>query len=974
MQPGGEAQERSIITVLSADIVGSTGHIAACDPDDAQVFFDRCFDHLRAAVEAAGGLLVSYEGDGGIAVFGWPGALEDHAEQACAAAWTIQHADPDARGPGGAPVRFRVGIHSGLAGLRQIRRRGRSRFNTVGAAVNIAAKLQKSAAPGTIVVSEDTVNLCGGRLDLTTHAAPDVEGVAPVRAFRLHGRPERVRYSEVARRYPDPIIGRREELTAVRARLPRAGARGASIALIGEAGIGKSRLAAAVAAEAEMADVRTLIFYGDALKRAAPFAPARALLTELLRLPDSVQRTRVRETLASVAAAPNDIDAIATLFTAPKGRAQEPARSFTPTQIARALTDVFETLALGRPTLLLIEDLHLIDPESRQFLRLLAETARAQDLCLLLTGRPEALSDAREIADTVLRLEPMPRRDMLELGRRVWPVDQVSVGMIDRAVDRADGVPFVLEELARSAEAGEAAFNALPQRVESVIHARLRRLPRRANGVARALSLLGEDVDVDLLRSVTGIATDGLLNDLAELERFALLHPVGGGAIRFRHQIIAEACANTIPRKRRAQLHQAAIAAIVARPSGATRRHAQLAFHAEGAGDDRAALGYLWEAAVEARGTAAAASLNLIFDRAHAVIARIGADAEKRYVDFVLMAFPSMLLLGEFDKMSAHLPKVMDLARRQGRPDKVANCQGQLGMLCWFEGRYEEGLAATQEGLATARALAAPALIFANQIMLANVLHGAGQIERALVELDSLREVLADVPEAERWGSPAIPHSTALSFTGWIMIETGRYAEALDFARRGLDVAVRLSDPYSQVMARNALGRCLLLMGRNQEAAECLATARDLAETNGYDATKANLTGHMATALARIGHTREAIAIAEACLAANLHRRTGQMEVYCLKAGYAEALARAGAWDAGLAVLDEALVIARRIDNPCLTASGLALRARLLTELAPADSRALADPRVRADLQEAAAIRRRHGLAAPSWLSEKSPA
>jgi class 3 adenylate cyclase/tetratricopeptide (TPR) repeat protein len=958
MKSGGDLQERSIITVLSADIVGSTGHIATIDPDDAQIFFDRCFDHLRGAIEAAGGLLVSYEGDGGIAVFGWPGALEDHAEQACTAAWTIQHSDPDARGPTGAPLRYRVGVHSGLVGLRQIRRRGRSRFNTVGAAVNIAAKLQKTAAPGTIVVSEETINLCSGGLELSAHQAPDVEGAPPVRAFQLHSRPQSVRYSEVARRYPAPIVGRAEELALLRTHLPRAGGQGASIAVIGEAGIGKSRLVAAVAAEAEASSVRTLVFYGDAQKLAAPFAPARALVTQLLRLPDAVQRLRLREALTTVGIGPPEIDAVATLFAAPKGRSQQQTGSFTLTQVARALRDVILTLVRGRSTLLLIEDLHLIDQESRQFLRLLAEGAPALELLLVVTGRPEAMPDAQEIAGAVLRLEPMPRRDMLALGRRVWPSSQLPSSLIDNAVDRADGIPFVLEELARSAEAGEAAFNALPQRVESVIHARLRRLPRRANGVARALSLLGEEVDVDLLRAVTGIATDGLLNDLAELERFALVHPIGGGGIRFRHQIIAEACANTIPRKRRMELHQAAIAALVGRTTVTAGRQMRLAFHAEGAGDDRAALSYLWEAAVEARGTAAAASLNMIFDRALDIIARIGGDAEKRYVDFVLMVFPSMLLLGEFDKMRGHLPRVMELARRHGRPDKVANGQGQLGMLCWFEGRYEEGLRATEEGLATARTLGSPALIFANQLMLANVLHGAGRIDRALAELESLLGVLADVPEAERWGSPAIPRSTALSFTGWIMIETGRHEEALAFAERGMEVAVRLADPYSQVMARNALGRCLLLMGRNQEAAECLAVAREIADTNGYDATKANLTGHMATALARIGRASEAITIAEECLSANLHLRTGQMEVYCLKAGYAEALVRVGRTSAGLAMTEQALVIARDISNPCLIASGLRLRARLVSEFSPGDSR------IAMDYEEASTIGRRHGLVA----------
>ena len=97
------APERRIITVLAADIVDSTGHIAASDPDDAQLLFDDCFEHLRGVIERWGGSLVNYGGDGGIATFGWPASLEDHADRACAAAWDIQHTNIGRTGPDGRP-------------------------------------------------------------------------------------------------------------------------------------------------------------------------------------------------------------------------------------------------------------------------------------------------------------------------------------------------------------------------------------------------------------------------------------------------------------------------------------------------------------------------------------------------------------------------------------------------------------------------------------------------------------------------------------------------------------------------------------------------------------------------------------------------------------------------------------------------------------------------------------------------------
>ena len=118
-----ETAERSIVTVLAVDTVNSTGHIAGDDPDDAQELLDRIFEHLDGTIRRAGGLMVNYSGDGGIAVFGWPNSMEDHADRACETAWLIQHPDTKSariRDMLNRPIRFRVGIHSGLVGLRRM--------------------------------------------------------------------------------------------------------------------------------------------------------------------------------------------------------------------------------------------------------------------------------------------------------------------------------------------------------------------------------------------------------------------------------------------------------------------------------------------------------------------------------------------------------------------------------------------------------------------------------------------------------------------------------------------------------------------------------------------------------------------------------------------------------------------------------------------------------------------------------------
>ena len=949
--------ERNIITVLAVDMVGSTRHVAACDPDDAQVFLDQWLDHIRSSVERVGGQIVHYAGDGGIAIFGWPSAYEDHADRACIAAWDLQR-HREATGPGGHPVHFRVGVHSGLVGLRKGGRNAIYRFDASGATVHVAAKLQQEASPGEVWVSAETAKLCRSPLDLTPHTKSPGISDWVIEIYRLNARPKDVDQNDVARRYQNPIVNRFEERQAIRERLPRMGGKSASIALIGEPGIGKSRLAAAAMSDALTSDARCYVFYGDPQRRTTSFAAARAFVGDILGTTSLSSDDHFRAALAELSVAASDRKALETLFIAAKSPSRQRFGDTTQTQIARALVNGFLASALGRPTLLLIEDLQWVDPESRHFLKLLARANASQPLCILLTGRPESSILAAEIADLIINLQPLSRTDMEAIGQQLWSKDR-SATVLARALDRADGVPFILEEFLRSADVTDAlSEQSLPQSVESVIHARLQRLSPKIKTFAQTLSLLGEEVEIQLATAVLGVDIGELLNTLFELDRFAFIHPLAGNAVRFRHQIIAEACANTMPREQRREIHRAAVQAITRRYPNLNGRYEQLAFHAGGAGDADAALGYLWEAAVEARRNAAASSLSLIYDRALKLIERLGAAAEEKYVDFGLMSFASMLQLGEFDKVNMHMPRIMELARRQGRAAQVCGAQSQLGMIYWFEGRYEEALRITSEGLITARALGSPALIFSNQAIMANVLYGMGHVDRAIAAMDELNEMLTGKLETARLGTPAGPKCMVLAFRSWFMNATGQYTEALEFASRALEIAVREQDLYGEVLARITMGRNLLMLRRNDQAVECLSIAREIVERNGYDTINANLTGAMATALARTGKAHQAVGLVEACIESGMHLRTGQVEVYYLYAGHAESLVRDGESERGMSTLDRALCIAKTIRNPWLMVECLGLRAQLLAETKPGA------PRVVEDLAEIRAICDRYGVIA----------
>jgi class 3 adenylate cyclase/tetratricopeptide (TPR) repeat protein len=951
--------ERCILTVLAVDTVDSTGHVADLDPDHAQELLDRIFDHLNRAVNQAGGLLVSYSGDGGVAVFGWPKPLEDHADRACEAAWRIQEPAAQAkplRSAEGQPVQFRVGVHSGLVSLRSMKRDVRTGINMVGGAVHLAAALQKSALPDKILLSSRTVNLCRSPLLLTPYDGVAALQKVRLKSYELCAPPPRETSQSIFRKYPFPFVGRELERRILRETL--SGERCSAVALIGEPGIGKTRLAAIAIDDARLKGMYVLSFCGDNQRQTTPFFAIRMLILQSLSLTPATDDGEILRAFSEAGAGEMKPSA-ATVMLEERSAQKPKAAPFTRTEVARDLIEIFDALKKDAPALVIIDDLQLLDPESVLCLRLIAKTKAGPRRWLLITGRPEASALARTLTDTVLKLGPLPREDMVELARNLWSGAMPRPSVVQRVLDRADGVPFVLEQIALSEGIENTDKESpLPDSVQSVIHARLNHLSAKGKAFAQALSILGEEVDVDLASRTFGMEKPMLLRRRSELERLSIVHPLIGNSIRFRHAIVAEACAETVPGARRQQIHRAAMEAILSTADGG-RHYERLAFHAEGACDDERALEYLWLSALRAHRSSASGSLNLTFKRAMQCAERVGAVAETRFVDFIVMAFAPLLQVGEFRSMSAFLPRAMELARRQSRRDKVCAVLCHMGMLSWFEGRYAEGRVQCEDALEIATDLGSLPLIFGSKLMLASVLHGMGEMACAIALLLELMDTLSGKLEAARLGAAAIPASVVRSYLCWFLAEVGRCEEGRAHGLRALEIARREGEPYSEVLSLLGLGRNFIKSRRDHDAVESLDLAYAMIERNGYDAGLPDAVGLLATALARTGEPQRALGMVEAWFARGEEKRTGRLELFSIDAGYAEALFRIGETERGLTALGRALEIGRSIGNPSLLVQGLGLRARLLGETS-------SGPQIGQDLAEQQALCLRHGLV-PGW-------
>lgn len=952
--------ERCIVTVLHYDIVGSTRHIADCEPEDARDMLRRWLAPPRAAVAKTGGFLIDPEGDGGLAVFGWPVAREDHADRACTAAWDLQHdatANAPHNGPSGAPVEFRVGVHSGLVFFW--REAGRARAS--GVPVHLAAALQKAAAPGSVLISTKTLGLCRNRLVVTPQPRPASLDDLDLDVARLDARPRGLTESEFARRYASPLVGRGEQLEILRGALPGGEAPGA-VAVIGDPGIGKSRLAAALMEEAQAASVRTYAYFGDGQETTTPFAAARALLLQALEARTSIADDQLVTTLSAVGLDAETIERIAPVIT---GRSKDDRRDagLTPTILARALASAFRALTRAQTTSVLVEDLHLIDPESREFLRLLAREDEAP-LSLLLTGRPEATADAEAIAHTVIRLPALPEDDMAALAEQLWNGEPLGPDAIRELLRRADGLPFALEQIISSLDPDRLpSFDRLPLGVESLIHARVNRLSPDLRRMIQTLGVLGEETALDIAVDTVALDNDAFREGLRELEGLSFLHPGSSQSIRFRHALLAEACRTMLTRQQSKALHEAAVKAIEHRYPDEPAQFGRLAHHASHSGDDLLAIDYYWRAGRHARRQSARQSMKLIFEQALKATERVGAKADDKFADFVLLAFESMHQIGEFQRMMPLLMRTIEMTRAAGQREKVCTALSHLAMAHWLNALYPGGIAYAEEALDIAKELDYLPLRYYAQHNLASLLHVVGHVERAVELMSELCAMFDGPKRAMRLGGVEIPGALSRGFLAEFLVDIGRYREAIASGRASLEIAQGEREPFSEVMARIGLGEAYIHNSDNERAIECLLPAKDQLEHFGLYASDPTVCGHLGMALARSGRGEEALALTQRVF--DLERISTPRAMHALWAGYTEArwIALGPAEAVGAAT--SAVEFARERGAMGSLVQALGLRARISEQI---DEN---DPMIARDRDERAALCARFGLVAwePGILS-----
>ena len=924
-----EREELRQLTLLFADLVGSTRLTNTLDIEsyrNAIGTYQLCCSDL---VRDHFGFIAQFSGDGVLAYFGYPTAEEDDAERAVLTGLEITREVPGITIAHHPPLAARVGIATGEVLVSDLVGDGLAIKGAVlGEAPNLAARLEAMAEPGQVIIAGSTRRLLGSHFDCEFLGDHQIRGLEDLQELWLvRGmKAGASRFSARSRGPVSPLIGREEELSILRHRCESAWRGEGQVVLIsGDAGIGKSRISKWLSDAVAGRPHYRIRFQCSPYHTGSSFYPIVVQIARAARFAEGDSADERLDKLESLLAqASDDVRSTAPLlarllsipFEHRYGTIDQPAEVIKEFTIAAILDQVFG-LAARQPVLVLIEDLHWIDPSTEELLNQLVDRIGDSPILVLCTYRPEYEAPWIGSAGvTHLSLTRLDRKRSFDLVSRIASDDKLPTELVEQIVARADGVPLFLEELTRSVlddrrrSGGSALEVRLPASLKELLMAKLDSLAS-AREIVPLCAAIGRTFSYRLLLAVSQLREEALRPILDQLRHFHILLHRGeypDVTLTFRHALIQEAAYETMLPSRARALH-ARIADVLSTqfPAIAEARPEVIAQHLSRAGRGGEARDQ-WRAAAKLAITRSA-NVEACAHIEHALVenARLAESPERTAAEISLREMlrePIELCGWGSPKIELNLRRLYELRAEQGNGDELfsvlfGSCGTQL-----LAGRIQDAQADANRMATLAEQTGEPAhdiLTIHARALLAFL---AGHFSDAIAGFD--REIAALRPEYAadiRRHYVADPAIVARVMQAWALTLSGDDARAGARLAEAKRLIAGQTQSFSRIYGLTIIASIRQTQGEAEAANDVAESAWQMAREERvpyWEAWAAIVRGWAMTAT---GETEEGLAVLREGLSA--YTRTGALQML----GYGNALLadawlKAGRIHEGLSVIE----------------------------------------------------------------------
>jgi class 3 adenylate cyclase/tetratricopeptide (TPR) repeat protein len=857
--------ERKQVTVLFADLKDSTELIRGLDPEAAQQLLDPAIHLMMDAVHRFEGTVNQVLGDGIMALFGAPIAHEDHALRACYAALAMQAAmqptTEAVRRTRGLELRMRVGLNSGEVVVRAISNDLHMDYSAVGETTVLAARMEQTATPGSIRLPPSTLGLVEGLVRVDTLGPVPVKGLPdPVDVFELVGVSTlRRRLQAAAVRGLTRFVGRQHELDALHQALMQAEAgHGQVVALVGEVGVGKSRLAYEFVHAHPTQGCLVLESASVSYGKATPYFLVIDLLKRYCHLeehddPRTVRAKVTGQVLTLDEALQDTLPALLSLLEVlPE---DSPFRTLDPPQRRQHTVQALKRMLLResqvQPLLLVFEDLHWIDTETQALLDSLVESLPTARLLLLVNYRPEYQHGwGNKTYYTQLRLDPFPPASAEEFLAALLGDDPSLVPVKQLLIARTEGNPFFLEESVRTLVetgvlAGEPGAYRLvqalltiqvPATVQAVLAARIDRLPPEEKRLLQTAAVVGTEVPLPLLQAIAELSEATLHRGLAHLQAAEFLYETRlfpEPEYTFKHALTHEVAYNSLLLERRRGLHARIVEALEGLAGDRVAEQVErLAHHAlRGEVWDKAVT-YCQRAGARAWDRAAFCEAVAAFEQALQALAHLPEDGDTRIlaIELRLALGGTLSALGELARCLALLGEAEALARAHDDQARLGRVLAEMARVLRLTGDLNGAMAAGQQALTLAAEFDESALQGEVSLRLGQAYHVIGDFGRAAELLR--RNVEAADRESGTPGKDWRIQSQAL--LARTLGALGAFAEGRRHGEEALRRATLVGRGQTPIAAHACLGYLYLAQGDLEHAIRVLEQGLARCRASGY--------------------------------------------------------------------------------------------------------------------------------------------